>query len=406
MKEALRPATDWELASMVQNFAARNQPVEVVGNGTKSNVGRPMQTAATVSTQSMRTITLYEPTELVMSAQTGTPLSLIEAELAARGQMLAFEPIDLGPATGGRVGQQTIGGVFASNLSGPRRVVTGAARDHLIGIKGVSGRAEMFKSGGRVMKNVTGYDLARGLSGSWGTLGILTEVTFKVLPWPEAAATLIYRGLTDDLAAELMCAAMGTPFEVSAAAHLSEGLTQRVEVGTLASVGSGLTAIRIENFVKSVLYRKDALRTLLKVYGEPIELDYESTLKFWSDLRRLSVVCDKESALWRIATSPVNGAKLVAAIRKHMTAEAYYDWSGGLIWLEVPATADAGASDIRRAVAVHGGHATLIRADRAIRGAVEVFQPQTPVLDRITRDIKTAFDPQGILNPGRMYAGI
>ncbi|MCB1503700.1 MAG: glycolate oxidase subunit GlcE [Hyphomicrobiaceae bacterium] len=406
MKEALRPATDWELASMVQNFAARNQPVEVVGNGTKSNVGRPMQTAATVSTQSMRTITLYEPTELVMSAQTGTPLSLIEAELAARGQMLAFEPIDLGPATGGRVGQQTIGGVFASNLSGPRRVVTGAARDHLIGIKGVSGRAEMFKSGGRVMKNVTGYDLARGLSGSWGTLGILTEVTFKVLPWPEAAATLIYRGLTDDLAAELMCAAMGTPFEVSAAAHLSEGLTQRVEVGTLASIGSGLTAIRIENFVKSVLYRKDALRTLLKVYGEPIELDYESTLKFWSDLRRLSVVCDKESALWRISTSPVNGAKLVAAIRKHMTAEAYYDWSGGLIWLEVPATADAGASDIRRAVAVHGGHATLIRADRAIRGAVEVFQPQTPVLDRITRDIKTAFDPQGILNPGRMYAGI
>ncbi len=406
MKDALRPVTDWELASMVASCASRNQPLEVIGNATKSKAGRPMQTAATITTQALRTITLYEPTELVMSAQAGTPLSLIEAELASRNQMLAFEPIDLAPAIGGPPGQQTIGGVFAANLSGSRRIVAGAARDHLIGIKAVNGSAESFKSGGRVMKNVTGYDLARGITGSWGTLGIMTEVTFKVLPWPEAAATLVFPGLTEDLAVELMCAAMGTPFEVSGAVHLTPGLAAKFEARPQGLSGTGLTALRIENFVKSVLYRKDALKALLKIYGAPLELDYDPSLKFWSELRRLSVLSDRDAALWRISTSPVNGAKIVAAIRKHMTAEAYYDWSGGLIWLEVPATADAGASDIRRAVAVHGGHATLIRADAAIRRDVEVFQPQSPVLERITRNLKAAFDPKGILNPGRMYAGI
>jgi glycolate oxidase FAD binding subunit len=406
MKEALRPATDWELASIIAGFGARNQPVEVVGNASKRNAGRPMQTAATVTTKSLRNITLYEPTELVMSAEAGTPLSLIEAELASRNQMLAFEPIDLAPVVGGPVGQQTIGGVFAANLSGARRVVGGAARDHLIGIKGVNGRAEQFKSGGRVMKNVTGYDLARGLSGSWGTLAVLTEVTFKVLPWPEAAATLIFPGLTDDLAVELMCAAMGTPYEVSGAVHLSATMADRLATRPPGVNGVAITALRIENFISSVIYRKEQLTNVLSVYGAPVELDYEASLNFWTELRRLSVLSDDAAALWRISTSPKNAAKLVAAIRKHMTAEAYYDWSGGLVWLEVPATADAGASDIRRAVAVHGGHATLMRADPAIRSAVEVFQPQSPVLERITRKLKSAFDPQGILNPGRMYAGI
>lgn len=406
MKEPMRPATDWELASMIAGFGARNTPVEIVGNGSKVKAGRPMQTAASITTKLLRTIRLYEPTELVMSADAGTPLTLIEAELASRGQMLAFEPIDLAPAIGGPVGQQTIGGVFAANLSGPRRIIAGAARDHLIGIRAVNGRAELFKSGGRVMKNVTGYDLARGLSGSWGTLAVLTEVTFKVLPWPEAAVTLVFPGLTDELGVELMCAAMGTPFEVSGAVHLTAALSDRMGARPPGLSATPMTALRIENFVSSVMYRKAALAEMLKVYGAPLELDYEASLKFWTELRRLSVLSDHRAALWRISTSPKTAAKLVAAIRKHMTVEAYYDWSGGLIWLEVPATADAGASDIRRAVAVHGGHATLMRADPAIRSAVEVFQPQTPVHERITRSLKAAFDPQGILNPGRMYAGI
>ncbi len=406
MSEPLRPAADWELASMIAGFASRNQPIEIVGNRTKSRVGRPMQTAATITTQSLRGIKLYEPTELVMSAQAGTPLAQIEAELAGNRQMLAFEPIDLGPATGGVAGVQSVGGVFAANLSGARRVTAGAARDHLIGVKGVNGRSEVFKSGGRVMKNVTGYDVARGLAGSWGTLAVMTELTFKVLPWPESATTLVYAGLPDEFAIELLCAAMGTPYEVSGAAHLSAGLSRRLGHSSLAAAGAALTAVRLENFTQSVAYRKQRLADVLSVYGAPIELDYGETLALWGELRQLRVLSDMPSCLWRISTSPRNGPKVVAAIRRHMAAEAYYDWSGGLVWLEVPSSADAGASDIRRAVAVPGGHATLIRADPQVRASVDVFQPQTPTLERLTRNLKAAFDPHGILNPGRMYSGV
>ena len=406
MKDALKPATDWELASMIAGFAARNQPVEIAGYGTKKRVGRPMQTAATISTQSMRGITLYEPTELVMSARTGTPLVQVEAELAANSQMLAFEPIDLGIAVGAAPGMQSIGGIFAANLSGARRVVAGAARDHLIGAKGVNGRSEIFKSGGRVVKNVTGYDVARGLCGSWGTLAVMTEVTFKVLPWPEAATTLVYAGLPDDIAVELLCTAMGTPYEVSASGHMREALARRLDIAALAGAGGALTMLRIENFSKSVAYRKERIKDALKAYGDPIELEYADTLELWNALRQLKMLSDQSTCLWRVSTSPRNGPAVVAAIERHMQIEAYYDWSGGLVWIEVPASADAGASDVRRAVAVNGGHATLIRAEPQVRASVEVFQPQSPVLERLTRGIKAAFDPPGLLNPGRMYAGI
>lgn len=406
MSETLKPATDWELAGIIATYRDKRLPIELRGSGSKRNVGRPMQTAVTVSTQSLRGITLYEPTELVMSARAGTPLSQVEAELAASNQMLAFEPIDLGPTTGSDAGQQTIGAVFATNLSGARRISSGAARDHLIGMKGVNGIAEEFKSGGRVMKNVTGYDVARGLAGSWGTLAALTEVTFKVLPWPEDTVTLVYTGLTDELATELMQAALGTPYEVSGTMHLSASLARRLRHDGLSALGTSLTALRLENFTHALAYRKEALREHLKVAGfvKAVELDAHGSAAFWNEMRRLAVLPAGPTHLWRISTRPGNAPKLVAAVRRHMEAEALYDWSGGLVWLEVPATADAGAADIRRAVATHGGHATLIRADAAVRAAVDVFHPLSPAVERLSRGLKSAFDPYGILNPGRMYA--
>lgn len=407
MSEVLKPAADWELQGILASCRDKGQPVEVAGASSKRAIGRPMQTAGTISMQSYRGISLYEPNELVMSARAGTPLSQIEAELAARGQMLAFEPTDLGPATSGAAGHQTIGGVFAANLSGARRVVSGAARDHLIGVKGVNGAAEMFQSGGRVMKNVTGYDLVRGLCGSWGTLAVLTELTFKVLPWPESSATLLFAGLPDDLGAEVMCAAVGTPYEVSGAVHLPAALTARLENERLRTLGKSLTALRIENFPRSVVYRVEALRKALGVYGETATLETVESVALWAELRRLSVVSYSEATLlWRISTAPKTGPKIVAQIKRQMPAEAFYDWSGGLIWLETPVSADAGAADIRRAVAVHGGHATLIRAAPSIRAAVEVFQPLAPGVEKISRGLKAAFDPVGILNPGRMYSYI
>lgn len=406
MSELLRPAADWELQQMVSGCAERGLPIEVIGSGSKRAIGRPIESAVTLTTSSLRGIALYEPTELVMSVAAGTPLSAIELELAGRGQMLAFEPIDVGPTTGGPQGGQTMGAVFATNLSGARRIQSGAARDHLLGVKGVNGRAELFQAGGRVMKNVAGYDVSRGLTGSWGTLAVLTQVTFKVVPWPEASATIVFLGLPDELAVELLCTAMSQPLEVSGAVHLQASVAERLDHSGLSSMGKSVTAIRVENFARSVATRKERLKEGLRVYGKTMELDNRETLEFWSELRRLSVMPHGPSLLWRISTKPTMAPKLVTAIKRHMPVKAFYDWSGGLVWLEVPATADAGTAEIRRIVAIHGGHATLIRADSSVRASVEVFPPLSSAVERLTRGLKEAFDPAGILNPGRMYANI
>ncbi len=407
MNELLRPAANWELQSMIDKIAVHKLPIEVIGHGSLRGMGRPPQPGVVISTASLRGVTLYEPSELVMSARAGTPLLEIEAELAANGQILAFEPMDLGPATGGPAGAQTIGGVFATNLSGSRRISAGAARDQLLGAVGVNGRGELFKSGGRVMKNVTGYDVARGLTGSWGTLAVMTEVTFKVMPLPESVVTLVYAGLPDDLAVELLTAAMGSPFDVSGAAHLPKLAAARLTHPRLKAMGEALTAIKLENFIASVNERKGKLKEALKVYGSPLEFGPDESHGFWTDLRHLNVMPHSpDTSLWRISTTPTKAPEIVAAIEKFMPVTAFYDWSGGLVWMEVPAAADAGSADVRRAVAVRGGHATLVRAAAEVRQTVDIFEPMRPEIDRLTRGLKSAFDPHNLLNPGRMYAHI
>ncbi|MGH6816735.1 MAG: glycolate oxidase subunit GlcE [Hyphomicrobiaceae bacterium] len=403
MPTTLRVGAEWELRSLVNEAVTKGTPLDIEGGGTKHAVGRPVQAAHVLTTVGLNGIPLYEPTELVMSARAGTLLADIEAELAGRGQMLAFEPVDLGPALGQEARKGTIGAVFATNLSGARRIAAGAARDHLLGVRAVTGAGEVFKSGGRVMKNVTGYDLARGLCGSWGTLAVMTEVTFKVVPAPERTATLVLAGLPDEIAAEAMCAALGTPFEVSGAVHLQEALVERLQHTDLQAVGRAVTALRLENFAKFVDARMAKLREVLAPFGESYVLDHDAAFAFWSELRQLSVLQGSDTFLWRFSTAPRMAPKVVSGIGRYMPVSAFYDWSGGLVWLQIPPSADAGATDIRRILAIHGGHATLIRAPAAVRNAVEVFQPLDPAVARLTGRLKATFDPAGILNPRRMY---
>jgi glycolate dehydrogenase FAD-binding subunit len=398
-----RPAADWELASFLADASTRGRAVEIVGGGSKRFVGRPTAAAEIVSTHVLRGIRSYDPGDLVMSAQAGTTLAEIENELARRGQMLAFEPVDLGPVMGEEAGRTTIGGVFATNLSGSRRVSAGAARDHLVGLHGVSGGGEVFQSGARVLKSVAGLDLCRAVCGSWGTLAVLFETAFRTMPRPERTATLVLLDQTDEIAIETLCVSLGVPVEVSGAVHINAGLSQRLRHDGLRDTGASVTAIRLENFAAFLPDRIERLRRALRHFGEIHVLDDTDSQALWGELRQLSVVTG-DRPLWRILTLPKHASAVITGIRRHMPVEAYYDWSGGLIWLEVPESADAGATDVRRVLASFGGHATLIRASDSARGQVEVFHPVDPGIERMTRALKSVFDPAGILNPGRMYA--
>ncbi|MEX2167370.1 MAG: glycolate oxidase subunit GlcE [Methyloceanibacter sp.] len=400
------PETAEEFAHLVAEAVDTRTPLEVMGRGTKREIGRPVGSGSVVSTERMVGVPLYEPSELVLVAQAGTPLRQIETMLAENEQGLPFEPVDLGPILGYGPGEATIGGVVATNISGSRRVIAGAARDYVLGVKAVNGRGEIIKAGGRVMKNVTGYDIGRLLAGSWGTLAIMTEISLKVLPAQREIRTLLCFGLPDPTGVEALCLAMDTPFEVSGTVHMHAGLAKGLSHPDISGAGVSVTAIRVENFPASARYRASRLKQALAAYGPALELDTTGSRAFWEEIRTLKMFQGTKAPLWRISTTPSGASKLVAGLARKIEVRALYDWSGGLVWLETPPLTDAGAVEVRRTIAELGGHATLIRAEASTRGAIDIFQPLDPPIMALTTKLKQAFDPAGILNPGRMYQGL
>lgn len=397
------PETEAEIIRVIAEAHAANAPIEILGGGTRSGLGRPSQTAAALSLKSFSGITNYDPSELVMAARAGTPVAEIEAALAVNNQMLTFEPMDHRPLQGS-AGEPTIGGVFAGNVSGPRRISAGAARDNLLGVRFVNGAGDMVKSGGRVMKNVTGLDLVKLLAGSWGTLGVLCEVTFKVLPRPETAATIIISGLNDAQAADAMAAAMAMSVEVSGAAHLPESVIHRF--AKELPMGGPATALRLEGLAPSVEVRAERLLKEMKSRGDVSALDAVQTAALWSGIRDVTPFADRTmKPVWRVSVAPSVGHQLVAALRLKTGVDAFYDWQGGLVWLRMEA--DPEADLIRQYIkALGGGHATLVRADASTRASVPVFEPQSPALEALSRRIKDKLDPRGLFNPGRMSAAM
>jgi glycolate oxidase FAD binding subunit len=351
-------------------------------------------------------VPLYEPSELTLVALAGTPVAQLERLLAENDQEFPFEPLDLGPVLGFGPGQATIGGLIATNFSGSRRILRGSARDHLLGVQAVNGQGEAIRAGGRVMKNVTGYDLPRALAGSWGTLAVMTEVALKVLPAPREVRTVLCFGLADQIGVEALCLAQGTPFEVSGTIHMHAALAERLSDQEIANAGAAVTAIRVENFPASARYRSSRLKQMLQAFAPALELDTMRSRAFWDDVKTLKMFQKPNLPLWRISTLPSEAPKLVLSLSRKIDVRVMYDWSGGLIWLETPPISDAGAVEIRRTLAEIGGHATLIRAEAASRAQIDVFQPLDAGLMALTAAVKKAFDPVGILNPGRMYAGI
>jgi len=398
MADTLKPRDVKDVEGAVQWVLAEGKTLEILGHGSKRGIGRAAQWDMSLDLSALAGVTLYEPEELILSAKVGTALAEIEDLLAAHNQELAFEPMDYGPIFGAAPRQGTIGGTLAANVSGPRRIKAGAARDHFLGLSAVSGRGETFKSGGRVVKNVTGYDLCKVLAGSYGTLAVMTDVTVKVLPRAETEQALLVLGLDDATATRAMSVAMNSSNDVSAAAHLPAPLAATIQ----AEAGTAVTALRLEGVAPSVAHRREALETLLKPFGTLIAWDETDSRALWARVRNVAPFADDDRVLWRISTAPARGHLVAAAIGE---GEYFYDWAGGLIWAALPASADGGAARIRAALGGEG-HATLIRAPVAIRAAVPVFEPQAAGVAALSRRLKESFDPKGVLSPGRMYASV
>jgi glycolate oxidase FAD binding subunit len=369
--ESLRPRDEADVAEILSDGT---QPFELLAGGSKRGVGRPLD-AAVLDLAALNGIIDYEPEELVLTARPATPLALIESLLLAHGQQLAFEPPDLQQLLGIRAGA-TLGGVLAANLSGPRRVSAGAARDHFLGFRAVSGRGERFKGGGRVVKNVTGYDLPKVLAGSWGTLAVLTEVTVRVHPAGEEERTLLL-ALSEVPDAVQVCAqALASGLDVSGAAFVP---------------GRGV-GLRLAGFAPSVQARAHALLALLGSAAHDWLLD-EASRGFWREVGSVAPLVEAP-VVWRLGIPPADAAQVL----ERLCPERFLlDWGGGLVWLGSQAVE---AERVRGALP--SGHATLIKAPSAVRAMTAVFQPQPAAAAALCAQLKRAFDPGARLNPGRM----
>jgi glycolate oxidase FAD binding subunit len=368
----MTPNTEAELAECIK---AASGPLAIVGGGTRG--ATPSEARTGLSTQALTGITLYDPGALTLVAKSGTPIAEIEAALAAENQRLAFEPMDHRGLLA-RAGTPTIGGVVAANISGPRRVQVGACRDHLLGVRFVDGRGDVVKNGGRVMKNVTGYDLVKLMAGSHGTLGVLSEVSLKVLPEVEAGSTVLISGLDAAAAVGVMSRAMGSPYEVSGAAHDPQTAT---------------TMLRVEGFADSVQYRAKALRALFSDMDVTIEDDREKAAQRWKNIRDVAVFHGTEADIWRVSCVPRDAATLATAAG----GEVLFDWAGGLIWVSVPA-----GTDLRAKLGPFEGHATRVRMVAAAQDRLPIFAPEPPIVARFSAGLRQKFDPKGIMNTGLM----
>jgi glycolate oxidase FAD binding subunit len=389
-------AAEAAIAADIAAAARAGEQLAVWGNASKARMLRPVSARRAVSSRDLTGITLYAPKELVISARAGTTLAEVERTLAEGGQHLIAEPPDFSQLLGTQA-QQTLGGVVATNLSGPRRVAWGAMRDHVLGIRAVNGSGEIIRSGGRVLKNVTGLDLCKLLTGSHGTLGLLTEITLKVLPVPEQTGTLVLRGQDAARAVAALSTALGSPYGVSGAAYLPPAAAKAV--GQDAAV----TLIRIEDFAPSVAYRLERLRAEL---GGGDLLDDAMSRWIWRMTgNAVPLAAPEDAAVWRVSVRPSAGPGVMAAVEATFGGQCFMDWGGGLVWIAGPAT-EAAHNAVMAAATAAKGSWLLFRAPDALRLAVAVVPDEPAPLARIGARVKAALDPHFILNPGRLRAGL
>ena len=392
MADAVEPPDEAGVVEAVQAARAARAPLEIRGGGTRRGLGRPAQAARTLSTRSLTGIADYRPGELSLTAAAGATMAEVEAALAGGGQILPFEPPDPRAVFGGSAAEPTLGGTIATAMSGPRRVAVGGCADFVTGMRFVNGAGEAIRTGGRVMKNVTGYNLARLLCGSHGTLGVITEVSLRTAPRPEAEATVVVSGLPAVRAVEAMSAALGSADAPSGAAWTPSW-----------DGGPSRACLRLEGFAGSVAARRAALARRLAGFGPVACLEGAESEALWRRMRDLEGFAPEPDALWRLAARPSQAPAVLEALPDGLAAGARLDLGGAAIWLAAP-DRDEIARELRRVAAGAGAAAVLMRASPATRLAVGSFPPRAGPLAPVLRELRRRFDPDGVLNPGRMEA--
>ena len=390
-----------EMLSVIAEAMADGTPLSVWGCASKSDWGYAIADSRQVSVDRWAGIIDYQPDELILTVRAGTPMTEINATLANKNQMLGFEPPDpsaLFAKTDLR-NKGSIGGVLATNSSGSRRLTAGAARDFLLGFEAASGRGERFRSGGKVVKNVTGYDLSKLICGSFGTLAIMDELTLKTLPRPEASKSILIPAADLATAVRHIAAILATPHEPSAAAILPS------DIAALAGFGYGqiLAVIRFEGFTISV---NDRVNAVLSLYPDGDSIDDAASQTLWKAIGDTALLADAAGDIWKLSCAPSAAPLVINALPDEWPLRYYADWAGGLLWLDVP-TGDVVGTILRQVLADHGGgFAQLIRDAGNTRSLMPPFQPLPSPQLALHKRIKAAFDPKGILNPGRMHHAI
>ena len=398
------PSSREEIAEIIRNCYKKNIPLEINGSKSKNKIGRNFQAEKTLDLTSYSGIIDYKPEELYIKVKAGTPINSIIEELDKHDQQLAFEPVDFGFLFNGKSNNGTIGGVISCNFAGPRRFKVGSARDHLLGFQGINGKGEIIKSGGTVVKNVTGYDLCKLISGSFGTLSVLTELSVKVLPKPQTSKTLIINNPHIKKAIEYLGTALSSPSDPSGGVFYPEQFDQSFTFNDLTHKGA-LTAIRIEGPSNSVDHRiKNLSAELGLLENEYSILESVQTKIFWNKTKNLEIFSNSKKNLLRIVV-PISETLSVLQKMKPYEINYFLDWGGSLIWVELEKISLKILREIKDITQQHSGYFTIIKVEEDLKASADVFTID-PIKYKISEKIKKSFDPKRIFNPGKMYSGI
>ena len=406
MGERFLPETEQQARELVRWAFAEGRTMSVQGKNTKHGFGLPVDADCTLSLEKLSGILEYHPEELVMTALPGTPITEIRQELTKHNQHLAFEP----PALNRMYqveDEGTIGGSFIGNLAGPRRFKSGSARDHILGVRAINGRGETWKSGGKVIKNVSGYDMSKLITGSWGTLSVVTELTFKILPAPPVSRSLAVWGLSARLGTALMAQVISTPSETSGLAHLPEAALTEIGRDGATFPGKTLTLIRLEGTESSVKERLQNITGWLPGACEYSVLDQAASIAAWSLIGNTAPLQDgqRTPGILKISLPPASAWNLVRFIDDLRDCTWYLDAAGGWLWVGI---CQAGMKDkihaISREVNATGGTTTIYRAPSSVKQDTGIYPFPDESIKRLNEKIKNSFDPGNIFNPGRLHA--